>query len=209
MKVEKAKISDVPQIQALVNHFAAKDEMLPRSLSELYENIRDCFVVRDNDRVVACASLHVFWSDLAEIRSLAVAEGSRDKGLAAQLLKACLAEAEELGIGTIFCLTRSSSGIAEIGYDLPASGGSGKNGSPCTRLRYSAGRLSADGAPVFGDSFSSAASNGDISREPTSPAATVLVLINFLRFMIFLFYFLLFDYTHLTQSSGLRWPISK
>ena len=91
MKVEKAKIGDVPQIQALVNYFAAKDEMLPRSLSELYENIRDCFVIREDGRVVACASLHVFWSDLAEIRSLAVAEGSRDKGLAAQLLKACLA----------------------------------------------------------------------------------------------------------------------
>ena len=105
MKVEKAKISDVPQIQELVNYFAAKDEMLPRSLSELYENIRDCFVVRDNGRVVACASLHVFWSDLAEVRSLAVAEDSQDKGLGGQLLEACLNEAKELGIGTLFCLT--------------------------------------------------------------------------------------------------------
>ena len=105
MKVEKAKISDVPQIQELVNYFAAKDEMLPRSLSELYENIRDCFVVRDNGRVVACASLHVFWSDLAEVRSLAVAEDSQDKGLSGQLLEACLNEAKELGIGTLFCLT--------------------------------------------------------------------------------------------------------
>jgi len=125
LKVEKAKISDVPQIQALVNHFAAKDEMLPRSLSELYENIRDCFVVRDNDRVVACASLHVFWSDLAEIRSLAVAESSRDKGLAAQLLKACLQEAEELGIGTVFCLTYQPPLFEKFGFaqvekmDLP------------------------------------------------------------------------------------------
>jgi amino-acid N-acetyltransferase len=105
LKVEKAKISDVPQIHKLVNYFAEKDEMLPRSLSELYENIRDFFVVRDNDKMVACASLHVFWSDLAEIRSLAVAEGSQDKGLGAQLLKACVREAEELGITTVFCLT--------------------------------------------------------------------------------------------------------
>ena len=125
MKVEKAKISDVPQIQELVNYFAAKDEMLPRSLSELYENLRDCFVIREKGKVIACASLHVFWSDLAEIRSLAVAEGSRDKGLAAQLLKACLKEAEELGIGTVFCLTYQPPVFEKFGFkqvekmDLP------------------------------------------------------------------------------------------
>jgi amino-acid N-acetyltransferase len=125
LKVEKAKIDDVPQVQALVNYFAARDEMLPRSLSELYENIRDCFVIREDGRVVACASLHVFWSDLAEIRSLAVAEGSQDRGLAAQLLKACLKEAEELGIGTIFCLTYQPPLFEKFGFkqvekmDLP------------------------------------------------------------------------------------------
>jgi len=116
LKVEKAKISDVPQIHKLVNYFAEKDEMLPRSLSELYENIRDCFVVRDNDKVVACASFHVFWSDLAEIRSLAVAEGSQDKGLGVQLLKACIQEAEELGITTIFCLTYRPALFEKLGF---------------------------------------------------------------------------------------------
>jgi len=116
LKVEKAKISDVPQIQALVNYFAAKDEMLPRSLSELYENIRDCFVISEGDKVVACASLHVFWSDLAEIRSLAVAEANQDKGLAARLLKACMEEAEELGIGTVFCLTYQPPIFEKFGF---------------------------------------------------------------------------------------------
>jgi len=117
LKVEKARISDVPQIQALVNYFAAKDEMLPRSLSELYENLRDCFVIREGDKVVACASLHVFWSDLAEIRSLAVAEANRDRGLAARLLKACMEEAEELGIGTVFCLTYQPPLFEKFGFN--------------------------------------------------------------------------------------------
>ncbi len=103
--MEKARISDVPQMHQLINYFADRDEMLPRPLSELYENIRDCFVVRQGERVVACASLHVFWSDLAEIRSLAVDEDSQEQGIGAQLLEACLREAEELGIATIFCLT--------------------------------------------------------------------------------------------------------
>jgi amino-acid N-acetyltransferase len=105
LKIEKAKISDVPQMHKLINHFAEKDEMLPRSLSELYENMRDCFVARDGDKLLGCVALHIFWSDLAEIRSLAVAEDSRDKGIGAELIKSCMKEAEELGIATVFCLT--------------------------------------------------------------------------------------------------------
>ncbi|MBE0415996.1 MAG: GNAT family N-acetyltransferase, partial [Dehalococcoidia bacterium] len=72
MKAEKARIDDIPQIQKLVNYFAQKGEMLPRALSELYENIRDFSVVRDGEQMVACAALHIFWSDLAEIRAVAV-----------------------------------------------------------------------------------------------------------------------------------------
>jgi amino-acid N-acetyltransferase len=116
LKVEKAKISDVPQIHQLINHFAEKDEMLPRPLSELYEDIRDCFVVRQGEQVVGCISLHVFWSDLAEIRSLAVAEGSQEQGIGAKLVEACLGEAEELGITTIFCLTYKPAFFEHFGF---------------------------------------------------------------------------------------------
>jgi amino-acid N-acetyltransferase len=105
LKLEEAKISDVPQMHQLINYFAEKDEMLPRSLAELYENVRDCFVVREGEEVLGCVSLHVFWSDLAEIRSLAVASGNQEKGIGAKLVKACVKEAEKLGITTIFCLT--------------------------------------------------------------------------------------------------------
>ena len=79
--------------------------MLARPLSEIYENIRDYFVVRAGERVIACASLHVNWSDLAEIKSLAVAEDSQKQGIGDQLVEACLREAKELGIPTVFCLT--------------------------------------------------------------------------------------------------------
>jgi len=89
----------------LINRFAGKDEMLARSLSEMYENIRDYFVVRQGKRMIGCAALHVSWSDLAEIKSLAVAEDSQRKGIGTQLVKSCLNEAKELGIPTVFCLT--------------------------------------------------------------------------------------------------------
>jgi len=105
LKLEKARIKDVTQMHRLINHFADKGEMLARSLSELYENIRDYFVVRQDERVIACAALRVSWSDLAEIKSLAVAEGSQRKGIGDRLIEACLKEAKELGIPTVFCLT--------------------------------------------------------------------------------------------------------
>ena len=103
--VEKANISDVPQMHQLINSFADKGEMLPRPLSELYESIRDFFVVRKDEDVVACAALHISWSDLAEIRSVAVDQESQRQGIGDQLIAACLKEAEELGIDTVFCFT--------------------------------------------------------------------------------------------------------
>ena len=81
--IEKARIRDAPQMHQLINYFADKGEMLARSLSEIYENIRDYFVVRQGERVIACAALHVSWSDLSEIKSLAVAEDSQEQGIGA------------------------------------------------------------------------------------------------------------------------------
>jgi len=103
--VEKAKISDVAQIHKLINYFADKGEMLARPLSEIYENIRDYFVVSQGERVIACAALHVSWSDLAEIKSVAVAEDNQEQGIGTRLVETCLKEAKELGLSTVFCLT--------------------------------------------------------------------------------------------------------
>ncbi|TET17569.1 MAG: N-acetyltransferase [Dehalococcoidia bacterium] len=114
--VEKARISDVPQMHELINYFANKGEMLARSLSEIYENIRDYFVVRQGERVIACAALHVMWSDLAEIKSLAVAEGSQRQGIGDQLAEVCLKEAKELGIPTVFCLTYKPAFFERFGF---------------------------------------------------------------------------------------------
>jgi len=101
----KARIADVPQIHTLINFFASRDEMLPRALSEIYENVRDFFVVREEEKVVACVALHVNWGNLAELRSLAVSEDKQNQKIGIQIVKACLEEATKLGISTVFCLT--------------------------------------------------------------------------------------------------------
>jgi amino-acid N-acetyltransferase len=105
MRAEKAKITDAPSMHKLINFFADRGEMLARPLSEIYENIRDYYVVRDRDAVVGCAALHVNWSDLAELRSVAVAEDYQRKRVGYKLVEACLAEARELGLPIVFCLT--------------------------------------------------------------------------------------------------------
>lgn len=114
--IEKARIRDAPQMHQLINYFADKGEMLARSLSEIYENIRDYFVIRQGERVIACAALHVSWSDLSEIKSLAVAEDSQEQGIGAQLVEACLREAKELGIPTVFCLTYKPAFFKKLGF---------------------------------------------------------------------------------------------
>ena len=115
-RVEKARIRDVDQMHKLINYYADKGEMLARSLSEIYENVRDYFVVRQGERVIACAALHVSWLDLAEIKSLAVAEDSRKQGIGAQLVEVCLKEAKELGIATVFCLTYNPAFFERFGF---------------------------------------------------------------------------------------------
>jgi amino-acid N-acetyltransferase len=105
MKAEKAKISDAVQMHKLINHFAERGQMLARPLSEIYENIRDFYVIRDGNTVIACAALHVDWADLAEIKSTAVKKEFQRKGNGVKLIQACLQEAKELGIPRVYCLS--------------------------------------------------------------------------------------------------------
>lgn len=116
MKAEKARLGDVPQMQKLINGFADRSQMLPRALSEIYENVRDFYVVRDGDQVVGCAALHVNWDDLAEVRSVAVSEQRHRQGIGLILVEACVAEAREMGIPRIFCLTYKPAFFERAGF---------------------------------------------------------------------------------------------
>jgi amino-acid N-acetyltransferase len=103
--LRKARTEDAAAIQRLINGFAERDLMLPRSLSQLYENVRDFFVVDDNEAVAGCAALHVSWKDLAELKSLAVDERFQGRGYGRDLIHACVDEARDLGIARVFALT--------------------------------------------------------------------------------------------------------
>jgi amino-acid N-acetyltransferase len=118
IKVEKARVSDANSMHRMISYFADKGEMLPRALSDIYEGIREYFVVKEGDQVVACVALHVTWVDLAEIRSLAVAEQEQNQRIGSLLIQACLKEAKELDIPKVFCLVRKPAFFEKHGFQL-------------------------------------------------------------------------------------------
>lgn len=106
MVPRKARIADVPTMHRLINDHADSGAMLARPLSELYENLRDFWVIEDAGVVIACCALHVNWSDLAEVRSLAVDGAYQRRGLGRILVEACITEAREMGLKRVYALTR-------------------------------------------------------------------------------------------------------
>ncbi len=105
--LRKAKVSDVKIIHRMINDSAAKGEMLPRSLMDLYGSLRDFFVYVDetDNAIVGLCAMHIFWENLAEIRSLFVKEEYRHRGIASRLVEACVSEAITLDLMKIFTLT--------------------------------------------------------------------------------------------------------
>jgi amino-acid N-acetyltransferase len=103
--IRKAQLGDVRRIHQLVNQFANRGRMLGLSLSDLYDNVRDFTVADGPDGLVGCCCLHIVWEDLAEVRSLAVAEAAQGAGIGRSLVQACLDEARLLGVARVFALT--------------------------------------------------------------------------------------------------------
>lgn len=114
--IRKARMADAADIQRLINAFADRGAMLPRSLNAIYENIRDFFVADSGEGVAGCCALHVTWEDLAEIKSLAVDESFQGEGIGASLVRVCLEEAREMGVPTVFALTYVPGFFEKLGF---------------------------------------------------------------------------------------------
>ena len=103
--IRNARMDDIKAIYELLKHFADKGLLLGRSLSSLYDQLRDFKVYVEDDEVVGVGALHVCWENLAEIRSFAVAESRQGQGIGTKLATACLDEAVAFGINRVFTLT--------------------------------------------------------------------------------------------------------
>lgn len=115
-KLRKANLKDAQNIQALVRVFAKKNLMLPRSLNQIYENIRDFWVLEEGDLIIACGALHPLWGDMAEIKSLAVGEDYRKEGLGRKIVEACLGECRSLEVKKVFALTFVPGFFERLGF---------------------------------------------------------------------------------------------
>lgn len=117
--IRKARMSDVKGIQQLIAEYARKGDMLPRSLADIYENLRDYFVFEeDGGELAGSAAIHIMWEDLAEVRSLAVREGKMRRGIGTQLVESCISEAIVLGIDRVFALTYKPEFFEKLGFHV-------------------------------------------------------------------------------------------
>jgi amino-acid N-acetyltransferase len=114
--IRKARIDDVKGIQSLINQYAELGQMLPRSLNELYENLRDFIVYEDGSGMAGVCALHISWEGLAEIRSLAVRREMTKKGIGSLLVRHCLDDAKDLGAERVFVLTYQEVFFRRLGF---------------------------------------------------------------------------------------------
>ncbi|MHC4570707.1 MAG: N-acetyltransferase [Planctomycetota bacterium] len=116
MEVRSAKITDAKAIYSLINSYAERDKMLFRSMADIYENLQTFTVAELNGNVAACCALQVIWSDLAEIKSLAVDEENTGTGVGKTLVAAATEQGRQLGLTRIFALTLNPDFFEKLGF---------------------------------------------------------------------------------------------
>jgi amino-acid N-acetyltransferase len=116
--IRKANVNDILQIKQLIQIYAKQEIMLPQSVGELYEHIRDFHVIENKGTIIACCAMHVTWDDYAEILSLAVSPDNKRKGYGSTILKASIKEAPELGIEHVVALTYAREFFEHHGFKI-------------------------------------------------------------------------------------------
>ncbi len=117
VSVRPARLKDVPGVHTLLAHWAERKLLLPRPLSELYENVRD-FIVAEAEvgGLVGCAALHIDTDKIAELKALAVAAAAHGQGVGRKLVEACCEEAARIGLEKVFCLTYQVDFFTKLGF---------------------------------------------------------------------------------------------
>ena len=125
LSIRSAVTADVPAIRKLADPLVEKRVLLGKELVELYESIQEFVVAEIDGELVGFGALHVMWQDLGEVRTLAVAESAKRKGIGAAILTELLERAKALGIQRIFCLTFEKEFFAAHGFveisDIPVN----------------------------------------------------------------------------------------
>jgi amino-acid N-acetyltransferase len=118
MRTRRAILPDADQIHELISAYSGDGTLLPRTLAEICENVRDFVVLEDNDRIIGCGALHLYGTHLAEIRSITVAPWAQGKGGGGRLVKALMAEAGRHCVSCICLFTRKPDFFAGQGFSV-------------------------------------------------------------------------------------------
>jgi N-acetylglutamate synthase-like GNAT family acetyltransferase len=117
MRVRRARVADIPEIRALIAHYAGEGILLPRDEDDIRRQLDGFLVIVDRSGLAGCVSLEIYHPALAEIRSLAVAPAQIGRGLGARLVKAALDLAERRRISRVFALTSSPEFFVRQGFE--------------------------------------------------------------------------------------------
>jgi amino-acid N-acetyltransferase len=116
--IRSARTADVLAITKIAQPLVEKRILLGKELVEIYESIQEFVVAEQDGEVIGFGALHVMWQDLAEVRTLAVAEGVKRKGVGAAMLQELLERAKNLGIHRVFCLTFEEEFFLAHGFEV-------------------------------------------------------------------------------------------
>jgi amino-acid N-acetyltransferase len=117
IEVRKARMSDIPDLLDLINGYAARGIMLPRTEFEISESIRDFSVALAAGELVGCGALHFYSPVVGEIRSLAVREQAKTHGVGRQLVETLVNEAGEFSLACVFAFTYVADFFRKVGFE--------------------------------------------------------------------------------------------
>ena len=122
LTTRKAVMHDIPQILDLINGYATRGEMLPRTEFEMSEAIRDFTVILSGEKLLGCGALHFYSPVLAEIRSLAVSEQAKTLGIGRKLVGSLVREAQEYELDAAFAFTYVTQFFEKVGFHVVERG---------------------------------------------------------------------------------------
>jgi amino-acid N-acetyltransferase len=117
LEIRKASLTDITALLELINAYAAKGIMLPRTEFEMAENIRDFLVAFDAGRLVGCGALHFYTASSGEVRSLAVDPEVKTRGIGRALVEALEEEARAQELHSIFAFTYVPGFFGKLGFE--------------------------------------------------------------------------------------------
>ena len=117
IEIRPARSTDVKGIRKLIDTYAPQRRLLSKETVTLYESVQEFSVAVENGEIVGCGAIHVLWEDLAEVRTVAVAENFRRQGVGHKIMEAVIQRAREIGVKRIFCLTFETEFFGKHGFE--------------------------------------------------------------------------------------------